>query len=131
MNTLTTAVFTALLFLTLLESFHGFRLTVLHTNDFHSRFEETDVYGRMCFRKDRVAGRCYGGVARRATEIKRIRNQEENVVLLDAGDVFTGTLWYPVYKGNATWKFMNELGYDAMVGDAFFKLPLLYSKLLS
>jgi 5'-nucleotidase len=108
---------TSFLILSSLKSSHGFKLTILHTNDVHSRFEETDIYGKMCFEKDRDAGRCYGGVARRATEIKRIRGEEKNVVLLDAGDVFTGTLWYRVYRGNATWKFMNELGYDAMVGD--------------
>ncbi|XP_031571054.1 snake venom 5'-nucleotidase-like [Actinia tenebrosa] len=109
-----TAVFTVLVFLNFLEKIYGFKLTIVHTNDFHSRFEEMDVNGRMCFQRDREAGLCYGGVARRATEIKRIRSQEKNVVLLDAGDVFTGTLWYVVYRGNATWKFMNELGYDAM-----------------
>ncbi|XP_067049107.1 5'-nucleotidase-like isoform X2 [Acropora muricata] len=53
-------------------------------------------------------------MARRATEIKRIRSADKNVLLLSGGDVFTGTLWYKVYRGNASRKFMNELGYDAM-----------------
>ena len=47
--------------------------------------------------------------------INQIRSQAKNVLLVSAGDVFTGTLWYQVYRGNATRKFMNELRYDAMV----------------
>ncbi|KAK3749568.1 hypothetical protein QZH41_019711 [Actinostola sp. cb2023] len=92
----------------------AYRLTILHTNDLHARFEETNAYGGLCFAKDRKAGKCYGGVARRAAAIKQIRGGEPNVILLDAGDVLTGTLWYNVYRGNASWKFMNELRYDVM-----------------
>jgi len=95
----------------------AYRLTILHTNDLHARFEETNAYGGLCFAKDRKAGKCYGGVARRATAIKQIRGGEPNVILLDAGDVLTGTLWYNVYRGNASWTFMNELRYDVMVSN--------------
>lgn len=49
--------------------------------------------------------------------LKEIRSQEKNTLLVAGGDVFTGTLWYRVYRGNATSKFMNELGYDALVCD--------------
>ena len=93
-----------------------FSLTLLHTNDNHGRFEQTDTYGYMCLPKDAKASRCFGGVARRATMLKRIRNEESNVLLVSGGDVFTGTLWYEVYRGNATRKFMNEFAYDALVG---------------
>ena len=93
----------------------GFTLTLLHTNDNHGRFEETDSYGFVCYPRDAKAGKCFGGVARRATMLKQIRSQEKNTLLVSGGDVFTGTLWYQVYRGNATSKFMNELGYDALV----------------
>lgn len=102
------------LILLLVSSVEGFSLTVLHTNDNHGRFEETNTHGFLCSSKDAKAKKCFGGMARRATEIKRIRSEEKNVLLLSGGDVFTGTLWYNVYRGNATRKFMNELGYDAM-----------------
>ncbi|XP_068698294.1 snake venom 5'-nucleotidase-like isoform X1 [Montipora foliosa] len=98
----------------LFSSVNGFSLTVLHTNDNHGRFEETDTHGFMCFPNDAQTGKCFGGMARRATIIKQIRSQEKNVLLLSGGDVLTGTLWYTVYRGNATRDFMNELGYDAM-----------------
>lgn len=93
----------------------GFSLTLLHTNDNHARFEETDSYGFLCYPREAQAGKCFGGMARRATMINQIRSQAKNVLLVSAGDVFTGTLWYQVYRGNATRKFMNELRYDAMV----------------
>lgn len=93
----------------------AFTLTLLHTNDLHARFFETDENGFLCLPKRAEEGECYGGVARRATMIKRTRAEEDNVLLLDAGDVFTGTLWYSVYRGNATSTFLNELEYDAMV----------------
>ena len=95
----------------------GFSLTLLHTNDNHGRFEEVDSYGFLCYPRDAQAGKCFGGMARRATMIKRIRSEEQNVLLVSGGDVFTGTLWYQVYRGNATRRFMNELRYDAMVCD--------------
>ena len=99
-----------------------FSLTIVHTNDIHGRFEEIDSYGQLCSPRDSRLGKCYGGIARRATKIKEIRSKEESVLLLDAGDVFTGTLWYDIYRGNATAKFMNDLQYDAMVCTNFLLL---------
>ena len=46
------------------------------------------------------------------------RNRQEagpNLLLLDAGDQFNGSLWFNYYKGNATSYFMNKVQYDAMV----------------
>ena len=112
------ATLSVFLFSFLLYSAQGFSLTLLHTNDNHARFEETDTYGFLCYPKDAHAGKCFGGMARRATLIKRIRSQEKNVLLVSGGDVLTGTPWYKIYRGNATFFFMNELGYDALVSTA-------------
>ena len=118
MDMATVKVFiSALLFSFVLYEVKSFSLTLLHTNDNHGRFEETDTYGFLCYPRDAQAGKCFGGVARRATILKQIRSQERNTLLVSGGDVFTGTLWYRVYRGNATSKFMNELGYDALVCD--------------
>ena len=54
---------------------------------------------------------CYGGVARRYTAIKKIRRENENVLLLDAGDQYMGTMWYDTYKGKAARTFMNMMKY--------------------
>ncbi len=91
-----------------------FALTVLHSNDCHARIKDFNEWGNTCDEEDDAAGECFGGVARRATAINRIRGENENVLLLDAGDQFQGTLFYTLYKGLAAQHAMNLLGYDAM-----------------
>jgi 5'-nucleotidase len=81
------------------------KLTILHTNDVHSRIEPFPEDG------SRNAG--LGGVARRASLIKQIRAEEEQVLLLDAGDIFQGTPYFNLYGGEIEIKLMSKLGYDA------------------
>ena len=98
-----------------------FNLTILHTNDVHARVEQTNKYGGSCNDKGAKANKCFGGVARRKTVLDEIRSKEQNVLLLDGGDQYQGTLWFNVYKGNEAKIFMNALGYDAMVSCSFFR----------
>lgn len=86
-------------------------LTLLHTNDIHARIEETGVNSGKC----PVAGPCFAGVARRFSKVSQIRREEKNVLLLDAGDQFQGTVWFNYYKGAEAAHFMNKLGYNVMV----------------
>ena len=81
------------------------RLTILHTNDTHSRIDP--------FPMDGSRNQGMGGVASRAALIKQIRSQEENVLLLDAGDIFQGTPYFNIYKGEPEIKAMTAMGYDA------------------
>ena len=97
-----------------------FNLTILHTNDVHARVEQTNKYGGSCSSKDSKANKCFGGVARRKTVLDQLRSKEQNVLLLDGGDQYQGTLWFNVYKGNEAKIFMNELGYNAMVSFSWF-----------
>jgi 5'-nucleotidase len=94
----------------------GFTLTILHTNDTHAHIEQYDGSTTTCDAEAEAAGECIGGVARRATEINRLRNAENgpNTILIDAGDQFQGTLFFTEYKGAESAQFMNELGYQAM-----------------
>ena len=101
--------------LSLLRVIACFDLTILHTNDVHARIEETNKYGGPCTPADSLAKNCFGGVARRQTAIKNIRQTHGNVLLLDAGDQFQGTVWFNYYRGLATAFFMNKLGYNVMV----------------
>ncbi|XP_018518998.1 snake venom 5'-nucleotidase [Lates calcarifer] len=87
-----------------------FELTVLHTNDNHARIEETSEDSGKCS----SSGPCFGGVARRFTKVSEIREKEKNVLFLDAGDQFQGTVWFNYYKGAEAAHFMNKLGYDVM-----------------
>ena len=80
-------------------------LTILHTNDVHSRLDPFPMDG------SRNAGK--GGVARRATLIRKIRQEQTNVLLFDAGDVFQGTPYFNLYKGEPEVLAMSQLGYDA------------------
>ncbi|CAM1328026.1 Uncharacterised protein r2_g3700 [Pycnogonum litorale] len=91
-----------------------FNLTILHTNDIHSRYEEVNGIGGRCKRKRESSGECFGGVARMYTQVQRIREEEENVLFLNAGDYFQGTIWYSVLGWGPTAVFMNKLKYDAM-----------------
>ena len=91
-----------------------FQLTILHTNDTHGRIDQFTEVGSRCTPADVAEDRCVGGVARRATIIKQVRSEGGNVLLLDGGDQFQGTLFYTKYKGEEASTFMNLLGYDAM-----------------
>lgn len=89
----------------------AWELTILHTNDVHSRLEQTSADSSKCVN----ASLCVGGVARLSTKVRQIRRGEPHVLLLDAGDQYQGTIWFTVYKGAEVAHFMNALGYDAMV----------------
>ncbi len=81
------------------------KVTILHTNDTHARIEpfpeESPQYGGL------------GGVARRATLVKKVRLENPNTLLLDAGDVFQGTPYFNFYNGALDFEIMSMMGYDA------------------
>lgn len=57
--------------------------------------------------------------------MSEIRKKEKNVLFLDAGDQFQGTVWFNYYKGAEAAHFMNKLGYDAMVNIFIFYLCVM------
>ena len=79
-------------------------LTILHTNDVHSRIDPFPAGSRY-------AGR--GGAARRMEAIEAVRAEQDHVLLLDAGDIFQGTPYFNVYGGEVEFKLMSAMGYDA------------------
>ncbi|MEM8646575.1 MAG: bifunctional UDP-sugar hydrolase/5'-nucleotidase [Pseudomonadota bacterium] len=95
-----------------------YTLHVIHINDLHSRIEPVSKYDSTCSAQDDAAGKCFGGVARVASKIKALRDQlkaeGKNVIVLDAGDQFQGSLMYTTYKGAAEAEFMEAIGFDAM-----------------
>jgi len=80
------------------------KLTILHTNDMHSRIEP--------FPMDGGRNQGLGGVAKRAALIKQIRQSTEQVLLLDSGDIFQGTPYFNVFGGELEFKVMSEMNYD-------------------
>ncbi|MGR3572400.1 bifunctional metallophosphatase/5'-nucleotidase [Brevirhabdus sp.] len=91
-----------------------FNLTILHTNDFHARFEPISKYDSGCSAEDNDAGKCFGGSARLVTAVEAAKKRNPNHILVDGGDQFQGTLFYTYYKGKAAAEMMNKMGYDAM-----------------
>lgn len=80
-------------------------LTILHTNDVHSHLDP--------FPMDGSRNQGLGGVAARSSLIKDIRAEADQVLLLDAGDIFQGTPYFNLYKGEPEIKAMSKMGYDA------------------
>lgn len=80
-------------------------ISILHTNDVHSRLEPFAMDG------SKYAG--LGGIAARSELIKEIRSEVAHVLLLDAGDIFQGTPYFNLYKGEPEMKAMSMMGYDA------------------
>ncbi len=80
------------------------KLVILHTNDTHSNIDPFPVnhpkFPNM------------GGVSRRASLIQTIRDQEDHVLLLDAGDIFQGTPYFNKFKGVLEMKTMAAMNYD-------------------
>ena len=91
-----------------------YSLTILHTNDFHSRVEPISKYDSGCSSEDNAEGKCFGGWARLTNAVKDARARTNNSILVDGGDQFQGTLFYTYYKGKVAAEMMNALGYDAM-----------------
>lgn len=112
-------------FILLTSSYATTSLTIAHTNDVHARISQAEVTGGYSGCDDPASEfdasthsawftGCHGGAARRKTMVDQLRSTTENFLLLDAGDEFQGTLWYNIYKSEATAYVMNALQYDAI-----------------
>ena len=98
--------FTLIVLLSLSIGLQAQHLILLHTNDTHSRIEplpDTDKYNPDL-----------GGVVRRAAYVDKMRSENENVLLFDAGDFLQGTPYFNMFKGEVEIEAMNILKYDAV-----------------
>ncbi|MBN2629839.1 MAG: 5'-nucleotidase C-terminal domain-containing protein [Rhodobacteraceae bacterium] len=95
-----------------------YTLHVLHINDFHSRIEAINKYDTTCSAEEAAKGACFGGIARVATKVKELRDSltaaGQNVIFVDAGDQFQGSLMYTTYKGAVEAEFLEQIRPDAM-----------------
>ena len=98
-------------------------LTILHTNDTHSHFDE--IYKELVIDGQKLTI-AMGGYARLSTKINQVRDElsaQRPVLLLQAGDAFQGTLYFTLMQGLVSAKMMNFMRYDAMtVGGHEFDL---------
>ena len=92
------------------ESGVEYQVTLLHTNDHHGATLSKD--GKF-------------GLAERATFIKSVRQEKKNVLLLDAGDINTGSALSNMYDAEPDILAYNAMGYDAVTfGNHEFDIPL-------
>ena len=89
---------------------NGLALIILHTNDTHSHIAGINTYGNACFDD----AECRGGLSRIATAIRAAKAGNDNVIALDAGDQFQGTLFYSVNKWPMLAELARHMPYDAM-----------------
>lgn len=77
------------------------RIVILHTNDTHSQIEP-DASGA-------------GGVLQRKAVIDSVRAAEKNVILVDAGDMVQGSLYFKYFHGEVEYPVMNMMDYDIRI----------------
>jgi 5'-nucleotidase len=87
------------------ESFIRKKITILHTNDVHSHIDS--------FPSDDPLNPNGGGVIARANIINKIKKDNPNTLVLDAGDIFQGTPYYNYFGGEIELKLMSKMGYNA------------------
>ena len=76
-------------------------LVILHTNDTHSAIDP--------------ASDGMGGILRRKVIVDSVRQANDNVLLVDAGDAVQGTLYYTLFGGEVERKLMDDMGYDIQI----------------
>lgn len=94
-----------------------YQLNILHINDLHSRIEPINKSDSTCSAADAEKKECFGGIARVKGAIDARRAElgpNANILVLDAGDQFQGSLFYTQYKSGPVAEFMNGIGFDAM-----------------
>lgn len=108
-NKLTSLFFAVVMLLVVMTPQHvvfadevGKRITIVHTNDTHSRVHLDESNGSIGFEKI-------------ATLVKEAKAENPNTLLVDAGDTLHGQTFSTISKGQSIVDLMNIVGYDAMV----------------
>ncbi|WP_079507250.1 bifunctional metallophosphatase/5'-nucleotidase [Mesobacillus jeotgali] len=88
------------------------KLTIIQQNDTHGSLE---LHHELFWRKKQPELRKTGGLPRIARYIKDLKLHSENVLFLDGGDLFHGTLPLVATKGKAIVPALQKMGLDAWV----------------
>lgn len=94
-----------------------FKVLLLHTNDMHARYQQTDQYSGICGNDTDTS--CYGGFARLKAKTTQLiadaKTNGWNTIYLNAGDTFQGTPYYTFFKWPMAQVFVDMLGLQVMV----------------
>ena len=92
-------------------------INILHTADLHGHLEPVAVAeaNERAGQPASFARVTAGGLLRCATIMNGIRAQETNVVLIDCGDLFQGSVESYLTRGEVMMKAVKHLRYDALV----------------
>lgn len=94
-------------------------LILLHNNDMHAHFEQSNKHHSPCRPDEIMRNKCYGGFARVSETVKKFRKEADaggpSVLYLNAGDTYTGTPWFGIFKADIATQFLNILKPDAAV----------------
>lgn len=77
------------------------KVVLLHTNDTHSTIEALSPE--------------HGGILERKAIIDSVRRAEKNVMLIDAGDMVQGSLYFRFFKGDVEYPLFNMMNYDVRI----------------
>ncbi|MBO7244987.1 MAG: bifunctional metallophosphatase/5'-nucleotidase [Alphaproteobacteria bacterium] len=109
MRFFSTALFLGFSLTAFSASAENYFLELIHTNDLHSHFLPFKVDGSVCENQN-----CMGGFARLKAFVDEKRQENPHLVLLDAGDRFSGTVFYTLRKGKDIPSLLNPMNYDLM-----------------
>lgn len=93
------------IFLLSLNIAFGYELTILHSNDIHGRIDPIEY---------QQGQKPLGGWARRSGLINDIKSKTKNTLVLDAGDIYQGSVYYQLFDGMPDMNFLDIAGYDAI-----------------
>lgn len=100
------------------EIFADVSLQILHANDIHARFVETDVHSSPCSPAYASRGKCYGGFARMRHAVRTATEEADRrgiaSVFLNGGDNFQGTVYYTMYKWEIVADLVSKMGFDVV-----------------
>lgn len=109
-------------------------LLVVHANDMHARYEQTDVHGTPCNDEQAESEQCYGGFPRLKTAVDHARHEATDdgipFLHLNAGDTFQGTLYYNMFRWKLAARMIDRLGIDVMVLPFFLFIVFVFFLLL-
>jgi len=90
---------------------HRTSVKILHVNDIHSHLDSDNIDLTLDGTTTEAE---IGGMARVATLVNKLSAENDNHLVLHAGDAVQGTLYYTLFQGAADAEVMNAIGFDAM-----------------